>query len=132
MRSLPFSARNAAAAIALIAISGCAITEKSLQEQGMKPLGESELRSLYSRETAFRWTSVRASGTGRSWPDGRALADWQGGSAPGSYRIDGGHFCSRYGSDPENCMRMYKTGDREYKTFLVRDGSWYSTMVRTD
>ncbi|MFP5460621.1 MAG: hypothetical protein ACLGII_03485 [Gammaproteobacteria bacterium] len=121
-----------AAFVSLALLSGCAVTEKSMQEKGLRPTGEAELRAQFARERSFRWSNVRGSGTGRTWPDGRAMVEFPGGSMPGAWRIDGGLVCSKYGDLPELCLRSYKTGAREYQYFVPGDGSWRSTVVEAD
>ena len=121
-----------AAVVSLALLSGCAVTEKSMQEKGLRPASEAELRSQHARERSFRWTTVAGSGTGRTWPDGRAMVEYPGGSLAGTWRIAGGLMCSKYGDAPERCLRAYKTGPREHQYFLPENGSWRSTVVDID
>lgn len=122
-------AATGTALFSLAMLSGCATTEKSLQDKGLRPLGEAELRASHGRERSFRWTTADGSGTGRSWPDGRARVEFPGGALDGRFRIEGGLMCSQYGSLPERCLRGYKTGAREIQYFNPADGSWRSTVV---
>lgn len=124
---------GAAVAVCAVLLIGCAATEKSMQEQGVKPMTEAELRALHARDWSFRWQNARGmSGTGQSRVDGSLSAQAPGGSATGRYRFAGGQYCAKWGDAAEYCLRFYRTGPREYKTFRADDGQWVSTLQVTD
>jgi len=104
-----------------IGLGGCATTEKSLTEKGMKPLSEAELKAMYSRTRTAKWTNAQnTSGTVEYGADGTSSVTWGAGSAQGKYRIVGNTFCTQYEGvrgGAENCVRIYKTGDNEYKSY---------------
>ena len=106
-----------------LGLGGCATTEKSLTEKGMKPLSEAELKALYSGTRKVKWTNAQnRSGTGEFRADGAASVDWGTGSAQGKYRIVGNTLCSQYDGvrgGAETCFRIYKTGDNEYKQYFT-------------
>lgn len=124
----------AATAAATVLLIGCAATEKSMQEQGVRPMSEAELREMHARDWSFRWQNARGlSGTGQSRRDGTLSAQASGQTVSGQYRLaDGGQYCSRWGGDPETCLRFYRTGPREYKTFRASDGQWFSSFQLID
>lgn len=131
--NIPSRIAGAAAAACAALLIGCAATEKSMQEQGVRPMSEAELRDLHARDWSFRWQNARGlSGTGQSRSDGTLTAQASGQSVSGRYRLAGGQYCSRWGSDAENCLRFYRTGPREYKAFRASDGQWFSTFQLTD
>ena len=118
--------RSLLAATTLVAglgLAGCATTEKSLTEKGMKPLSEAELKALYSGTRKVKWTNAQnRSGTGEFRADGAASVDWGTGSAQGKYRIVDNTLCSQFEGvrgGAENCFRIYKTGDNEYKQYFT-------------
>jgi hypothetical protein len=104
-----------------IGLSGCAITEKSLQKQGLSPLTQSELEVLYSRtRTAHGTTAEGVRWTATYTPDGVVKVDWRQGAAEGSWRIIGGQFCATFqviNDGKEFCVTIYKTGKSEFKAF---------------
>lgn len=75
------------AAIALVAgmaIAGCATTETSLTEKGLKPLGEAELKSQYAKSRTIKWTNAQStSGTAEYRPDGTTSVNWGTGGSQG-------------------------------------------------
>lgn len=114
------------AAIALVAglgIVGCATTETSLTEKGLKPLSEAELKSLYARSRTIKWTNAQnTSGTAEYRPDGSTSVNWGTGGSQGRYRIAGDTFCTQYPDvrgGVERCVRTYRTGENEYRTYLT-------------
>ena len=106
-----------------LGLAGCATTENSLTEKGMKPLSEAELKTLYSGTRKFKWTNAQnRSGTGELRADGAASVEWGTGSAQGKYRIVGNTLCTQYDGvrgGAETCFRMYKTGDNEYRQYFT-------------
>lgn len=114
-----------------IAIAGCATTEKSLMEQGLKPLGDGEVKAMHSRTRTARWTNAQStSGTVEYRADGTTSVNWGTGSAEGRYRIVANTFCTQYEGvrgGAENCVRIYKTGDNEYKSY--RTNGDYNAVV---
>jgi len=126
---------SALMAIALLLVSGCATTEKSLQERGLTPLTHSELETLMSRTRTARWTTSKGvTGTGSYTQDGTAKLAWSGGGAEGSWRISGDRFCTKYPTirgGNETCFSLYKMHENEYQSFFP-DGSLNATLVYTN
>lgn len=129
-------------AVGLLSTLGLAVaapTEKSLQEQGVKPLSNSELKELLQ----VRMLKIRSiNGTGFVvWttfqPDGSAVAEFTAGSntqsMPGRVNIrDGQGYCAKWGESPEYCLKWYKTGDKEYTTFKIPTGEFSSAISLVD
>ena len=126
---------SASIGVAFLMLASCATSEKSLQESGLTPLTHNELEMLMSRTRTWRWTNTNGrTGAGRYAEGGDAKVNWRGGQAEGSWRISGDKFCTRYPTvrrGNEFCYTVYKTGEKEYRTFL-KDGSFYSSWVLTN
>jgi hypothetical protein len=118
-----------------VILSGCATTEKSLQERGLTPLTHNDLETLLSRTRTVRWTSAKGvAGTGTYTQDGTAKLAWNGGGTEGSWRVSGDKFCTKYPTirnGNETCFTMYKTSESEYQSFSP-DGSFNATVVYTN
>ena len=113
--------------VAIIGLVGCAaITEKSLQGQGVNALTEPELRMLFSRQRSVTWNNPQGQTATRTYfPDGRIEAGWTGGSNQGTYRINTkGVTCVSWRTGQEACSRTYMTGENRFTTFLASDGSY--------
>lgn len=128
----------ALAALALLAtlgVSGCATGEKSLVEQGARPMSEAELAAAFSRAREMDWVSAAGlAGSSKYMTDGRVVASWNGGSATGRYRLHSGMVCSTYpelAGGAERCSRVYRTGDNRYRSFLA-DGTPNSSFSFRD
>jgi hypothetical protein len=108
-------------ATALVGATGCAVTQKSLEEKGLRPLTQKELEDRYSRPVKVRFVNARnQSGTGDYNPDGSVRLSWQGGGANGRWRIKDGKFCTTYAeirNGVETCFTSYRTGPKEYVSF---------------
>ena len=113
------------------AIIGCALTEKSLKEEGAKLLDQQELVEIFSQDRIVTFSTGSGSAKGYYYPDGTQKITWQGGGDEGEYRIENGHFCSKWNatrSGKEACYRIYLTDDDQYIWFKL-DGSYDSKMV---
>jgi hypothetical protein len=123
------------AAVVLITAAGCAVTQKSLQEKGLKPMSAKDLQERYARPVKIRWTNDRnQSGTGEYTPDGTARLAWQGGGATGKWRIKEGKFCTTYPEvrgGAETCFIPYRTGPRESVSF-GEDGAYAAMSTDID
>lgn len=121
--------------IAVLMLSSCATTEKSMQERGLTPLTHNQLKTLMSRTRTTHWTTAEnVTGTGTYLDDGSAEITWGGRAAQGAWRITGDKFCTRYptirkGNDV--CYTLFKTGEKEYQLFH-QDGSLNATVVFTN
>lgn len=131
-------ARLALGALALLAtlgVSGCATGEKSLVEQGVKPMSEAELATAFSRARQLDWvTAAGVAGSSQYTTDGRVVASWSGGSASGRYRLQAGMICTTFAElagGAERCSRVYRTGDNRYRSFLA-DGTPNSSFSFRD
>lgn len=131
MRTLNTSA-TVACTVSLI-IAGCAtMSEKALQEKGMRPMTEAELRALNAQPMSGTFvanTGIR--GEMRSTPDGKVSLAWPGGSSNGTYRINGNQVCSTHptiDNGQERCLRVYQTGPNERQYFRL-DGTYNSTVT---
>lgn len=84
----------ALAALALLAslgVSSCATGEKSLVEQGVKPMSEAELATAFARPRQTDWvTAAGLAGSSTYMDDGGVVASWNGGSANGRLRLHAG------------------------------------------
>jgi hypothetical protein len=123
------------AAVVLIVATGCGVTQKSLQEKGLKPLTQKELEDRYARPVKSRWVNAQnQSGTAEATPDGTARLAWQGGGATGKWRIVNGKYCTTYPQlrgGNETCFAVYRTGPKEHVTFGA-DGSYNATATEID
>ena len=122
-------------AVALMILTGCAVSQKSLQEKGLKPITQKELEENYSRPVKIRWVNVQnQTGTAEYTPDGVARLQWQGGGATGRWRIADGKFCTTYPEirgGAEACFVVYRTTPKETVSFAM-DGSYNATATAID
>jgi hypothetical protein len=105
------------AALVLVTASGCGVTQKSLQEKGLKPMTQKELEERYSRPVKVRFTNAQnQGGTAEYAPDGAARLAWQGGGATGKWRVKDGKFCTvaQLRGGAEACFTSHRTGPKEY------------------
>jgi len=121
--------------VVLLLLSGCATTERSLQEKGLKPLTNGQISELFSRTRNFRFTTAtNASGAGTFVQNGKVSVAWQTGSADGTWRIHDNTLCTEYPtlhSGAERCFSVYRTQRNEYEMFLA-NGSLNSTLKFTN
>jgi len=134
---------GSAVTVAVIALSGCATTEQSPQEQGLTPLTQSKLEAHFSGTRSIRWTNAKGyTGSSTFRNDGVVQIDWDTGinepgswgSDEGSWRIKEGRLCTKYNElrgGVEQCFTIYETGDNEYKYFYP-DGSYNATVSFTN
>lgn len=116
-------------------LAGCATGEKSLRERGYAPMSQAELEQEHARTRTVNWTNVQGgAGTATYEADGTARVTWANGSDEGRWRIVDGNFCNQWKTvrnGAERCVRTYKTGDNEYRTFDL-DGTPASTLSFTN
>ena len=121
----------ASAAALGLALAGCATSEKSLVEQGAKPLSESALQAEFSRPRKTNWTTANGvGGISHFTSDGKVSANWGSGSAEGRFRVHQAMLCTTFkdfAAGAERCSRVYRTGDNRYRSFLA-DGTPGSTF----
>jgi hypothetical protein len=120
-------------AVAIIAAAaGCGITQKSLQEKGLKPVTQKELEERYARPVKISFVNDRRqSGTAEFTPDGSVRVSWSGGGDTGKWWIKDGKFCTKYSqirNGAEACFINYRTGPKEYVSFNA-DGSYNATAT---
>jgi hypothetical protein len=105
------------------ALAGCATTEATMSEKGVKPLDQKALQETFAtRPSAFTWSNERGlSGTVSYRPDGTLSASWAQGSDSGTYRITPeGQLCTRWKQirgGAESCDRVYAPEPQRYLSF---------------
>lgn len=129
-------------AVGLLSTLGSAVaapTEKSLQDQGLKPLSSSELKEMLQvRVRKIRAITQRGTVWTTFQTDGSALAEWSAGTnnlrtLPGRVTIrDGQGYCAKWEGQSEYCLKWYKTGENEYKTFNIPNGEFTSEISFVD
>ena len=111
----------------ILALQGCVVHEKKLQESGATLLSQSDLEQLFSvKHNAQFTTSQGYSVTVTYYPDG--TQEYEGDT--GKYRIKSGQMCSKWQGlrgGRENCYRLYKTGENNYD-WVNLNGSYDSSM----
>jgi hypothetical protein len=122
--AFPFAALNArcAALLFMTLVAACSsVTEQSLAEKGLKPMGNAELKSYLSQPRQARFTSAtNQTGTIEYAPDGAIRITTAKGSVAGRWRVDADRFCTQYPElrgGRETCMASYRTGPNEITTF---------------
>ena len=121
--------------LTIVGAAGCVVTQKSLQEKGLKPVTQKDMQDRYSRPVKIRFVNDRnQSGTGEYTPDGTARLNWTGGGATGKWVIKGDKFCTTYPEirgGAETCFTSYRTGPKDYTTFGP-DGEFAGTSTEID
>ena len=119
----------------LLLFSGCAPSQQTWHDAGLKPLTHDELENLFSRRRTTRWTSSEyRKGAGAYDRGGAAKLNWYKGEAVGSWRIVGDTFCTKYPKihgGNESCFTFYKTGVNQYLLYLP-DGAFNATVEFTN
>jgi hypothetical protein len=110
--------------LVLLLIS-CATVEEKLQEEGIKPLSQAELETLYQGGRTLNFKSARASGTAIYHTDGKCEINWGRGTDTGVYSLRDGMICTKWTKirdGKEGCFKIYKVGDNKYKAINL-DGT---------
>ena len=110
--------------LVLLLIS-CATVEEKLQEEGIKPLSQAELETLYEGGPTVNFKSARNSGTVIYHTDGKCEVDWGRGTDTGVYSLKDNLICTKWikiRDCKEGCFKIYKIGDNKYKA-INQDGT---------
>ena len=103
-------------------------TEENLKKEGINPLSQAELETLFEGGLTISFKGARASGTVIHHTDGKLEIRW--GPEPnqndtGIYSLRDGKFCAKYTTirdGKESCIKFYKVGDNKYMSFK-QDGT---------
>lgn len=135
-------------ALALGVMAGCGIfggsgasgtgsdasREKTLTEQGTRPLSGAQTQALLGK-TQYQWEgSNGARGIGITYGDGNLRIAWESGAINGKIRFTNSGYCSRFKqlrNNREDCYRLYPNGPNRYSVFRT-DGHYTGliTIVR--
>lgn len=109
----------------VLLLISCATAEENLQKEGIKPLSQAELETLYEGGPTVNYKSARNSGTAIYHTDGKCEVNWKNGTDTGVYSIKDSKVCTKWTKirdGKEGCFKIYKVKDNKYKA-INQDGT---------
>lgn len=117
----------------VVALGGCVTAMQKKLDLGITPMGNQELKNLFSTHFESSYYSAKRNNTItlQYYPDGTQKLISPTFTDEGTYTIRGGEQCSKWKkirNGAEKCTTWFDIGDNKYETY-DRDGSMNGTLT---